>query len=434
MSNEDTGAMSEANNEKRALAPRLRFPEFQQAGEWAEKLLNDVCEINPAKTTKHDHDSVSFVPMAAVSEDGGISWSEIRAYGDVKKGYTSFVDKDVIVAKITPCFENGKAALAVNLENGVGFGSTEFHVFRARNKCLPEFLFFQIYRDEVRRIGERNMVGNAGQRRVPSSFFESLPFYLPRSAEQKKIADCLSSLDGLIVAEGEKLRALKAHKDSLMQQLFPREGEAIPRLRFSRFHGAGEWKKRKISALLTRSINPVDVDGDAMYQEIGIRSHGKGVFHKEFVSGKSLGAKRVFWVKENAFIVNIVFAWEQAVAVTSAAEGGMIASHRFPMYVAKTGKANVEFIKYFFLTKRGKELLGIASPGGAGRNKTLGQKEFENLEFMLPPTVAEQNEIANFLSSLNALITTQGQKVDALKIHRKGLAQQLFPVLNEVQG
>ena len=127
-------------------------------------------------------------------------------------------------------------------------------------------------------------------------------------------------------------------------------------------------------------------------------------------------------------VLNIVFAWEQAVAVTSLAEKGMIASHRFPMYSARKKKAHVHFIKYFFLSEKGRELLGIASPGGAGRNKTLGQKAFENLEFLSPSTVDEQKEIANTLSSLDTLIAIQGQNLESLKTHKKGLIQQLFPI------
>jgi type I restriction enzyme S subunit len=131
---------------------------------------------------------------------------------------------------------------------------------------------------------------------------------------------------------------------------------------------------------------------------------------------------------QDAFILNIVFAWEQAVATTSGNEAEMIASHRFPMYVAKSGKCDVEYIKNFFLTKEGKRLLGVASPGGAGRNKTLGQKEFENLEIVLPVSVDEQREISNCLSSLDTKITSESAKLDAMKAYQMGLMQQLFPV------
>lgn len=105
----------------------------------------------------------------------------------------------------------------------------------------------------------------------------------------------------------------------------------------------------------------------------------------------------------------------------------MIASHRFPMYVAKSGKCDVRFVKDFFLTKEGKRLLGVASPGGAGRNKTLGQKEFENLEIALPVAVEEQTRIADSLSLCSSKIAIESGKLEALKIHKVGLMQQLFP-------
>jgi type I restriction enzyme S subunit len=135
----------------------------------------------------------------------------------------------------------------------------------------------------------------------------------------------------------------------------------------------------------------------------------------------------VFHVVQDALVLNIVFAWEQAVATTSEKEVGMIASHRFPMYVAKPGKCDVEYVKGFFLTNEGKRLLGVASPGGAGRNKTLGQKEFENLEIALPVSVDEQTRIANCISSFDTKITIESNKLESLKTHKRGLMQQLLP-------
>lgn len=197
----------------------------------------------------------------------------------------------------------------------------------------------------------------------------------------------------------------------------------IPELRFPEFKG--EWKVKKFGELTERISNPVKVELDKMYQQIGIRSHGKGIFHKEFVDGKTLGNKRVFWVKENVLIVNIVFAWEQAVAKTTKNEIGMIASHRFPMYMPIKTQSDLDYLLYFFLTKRGKSLLELASPGGAGRNKTLGQKEFENLKFLIPE-VAEQNKIALFLSAIESKLNALKQKKNLLEQYKKGVMQKLF--------
>jgi type I restriction enzyme S subunit len=201
--------------------PRLRFPEFQGAGEWAAGPLSQFAEINPPREVKSDGVDVSFVPMASVSEDGYLASPQTRNYGLVKKGFTAFRDNDVIVAKITPCFENGKAALVTKLINGIGFGSTEFHVVRANGNCLPAFVFAQIYSDQFRKQGKASMTGSGGQQRVPTMFVENYLLCVPSLVEQKRIADCLSSLDALVSAATQELDTLKTHKKGLMQQLFP---------------------------------------------------------------------------------------------------------------------------------------------------------------------------------------------------------------------
>lgn len=144
------------------------------------------------------------------------------------------------------------------------------------------------------------------------------------------------------------------------------------------------WIKRPIGKLLERVVCPVEVKKDTVYQEIGIRSHCKGIFYKPHVQGKQIGNKRVFWVEPDCFIYNVVFAWEQAIAVTSKNEKGMIASHRFPMYRSINGQFDPKYAFLYFSSPRGKYDLGLASPGGAGRNKTLGQEEFKRIKVPVP--------------------------------------------------
>ena len=197
----------------------------------------------------------------------------------------------------------------------------------------------------------------------------------------------------------------------------------IPKLRFNSF--TENWKVKKNKELLNRISIAVKVESDKHYTQIGIRSHGKGIFHKEPVTGKELGNKRVFWVKENCFVVNIVFAWEQAVAKTTLNEIGMIGSHRFPMYEAVDGQCDIDYLLLYFLTKKGKALLELASPGGAGRNKTLGQKEFENLKFLIPE-IKEQQKIASFFTAIDKKIAQLKQQKEKLELYKKGVMQQLF--------
>jgi type I restriction enzyme S subunit len=196
-----------------------------------------------------------------------------------------------------------------------------------------------------------------------------------------------------------------------------------PKLRFPEFNE--NWRKMRIKDVTDRVSIPVDVETRQLYTQIGVRSHGKGLFHKEPVAGRELGNKRVFWVQEDLFIVNIVFAWEQAVAKTTKDELGTIASHRFPMLKPEADLLNLDFLLFSFLTRRGKSLLELASPGGAGRNKTLGQEEFNRTKINLP-CVEEQNKIAAFLSAVVQKIGQLTRKKELLLKYKKGVMQQIF--------
>ena len=188
-----------------------------------------------------------------------------------------------------------------------------------------------------------------------------------------------------------------------------------------------------IGDLLKQVRRPVNVALDTPYREIGIRSHGKGIFHKPETTGKQIGEKRVFWVEPDCLVFNIVFAWEQAVAMTSEAEVGMIASHRFPMYSSRNGKLLPEYVWRYFSTPRGKYDLNIASPGGAGRNKTLGQEEFKQLKLPVP-SIDYQREVVEVLATTDRVIAGVKKLIAAKRTLKKGLAQQLLTGQRRLPG
>lgn len=196
-----------------------------------------------------------------------------------------------------------------------------------------------------------------------------------------------------------------------------------PTVRFPEFKDS--WNNYKIEDMFDRVGTPVDLDDAQTYREIGIRSHGKGIFHKEETTATEIGNKRVFWIEPDCFVVNIVFAWERAVAKTTEKENGMIASHRFPMYKPKKDIVDLDYITEYFITKRGQNVLILASPGGAGRNKTLGQKEFAKSVVKLP-SLPEQQKIAEFLSTVDTVIEKQKETVFAWEERKKGVMQKLF--------
>ena len=186
------------------------------------------------------------------------------------------------------------------------------------------------------------------------------------------------------------------------------------------------WSVRTIAECLERVEHPVEVQANEMYTQIGIRSHGKGLFYKEPVTGDSLGNKSVFWIEPDCFILNIVFAWDQAIGKTTQAEAGMIGSHRFPMYRPINGSIDIDYLISYLLTKRGTDILEAASPGGAGRNRTLGQDRFMKSRIVLPP-LDEQKKIAEILSTQDKAIELQVRKIEELKRFKKGCLEKMFP-------
>jgi restriction endonuclease S subunit len=163
------------------------------------------------------------------------------------------------------------------------------------------------------------------------------------------------------------------------------------------------WPRVRLGDVLQPVPRPVDVDGATEYREIGIRSHGRGLFHKEPVSGTALGDKKVFWVEPGDFVLNIVFAWEGAVGIVGEAETGMIGSHRFPTFRPDVSRLDTRFLLHYFRTKEGLDALLRVSPGGAGRNRTLSRKAFLNLEVPLP-ALPEQRSVVQQVEELERKI------------------------------
>lgn len=204
---------------------KSRFIEMFGHSDRPKVRLGECCIINPKKSSDIrlvDNDlMVSFVSMSDVSEDGQIVTCNHKQYESVKSGFTYFSENDVLFAKITPCMENGKGGIAKGLLNGIGFGSTEFHVLRpidqVSNSCwLYELTSFP----QFRQAAEINMTGSAGQRRVPASFLANYKVSLPPISLQNQFADFVHQLDKSKLAVQKSLDELEILKKSLMQQYF----------------------------------------------------------------------------------------------------------------------------------------------------------------------------------------------------------------------
>ncbi|MGB3224846.1 MAG: restriction endonuclease subunit S [Desulforhopalus sp.] len=210
---------------------------------WQQIRLGEICEINPRLPSDLDTSNttkVTFLPMAAVDEVfGEILRAEERTYEEVKKGFTPFIENDVLFAKITPSMENGKATIARSLINGVGFGSTEFHVLRCSEQVLPEYLFYFIRQPSFRMWAKDSFTGSAGQQRVPADFLARVFLPLPTLLEQQRIVDIIKQGDELRRARRDVLDKTKQLPQALFFEMF---GDPEPRIN-------DRWKFQRIGDL-----------------------------------------------------------------------------------------------------------------------------------------------------------------------------------------
>lgn len=348
--------------------------EIPEGWEWW--LLGDpeVSEINPKKSeirTHSDSLKVTFVPMDAVSDEYGvIAKPGMRRLGEVRKGYTYFAENDVIFAKITPCMENGKCAIARSLTNSIGFGSTEFHVFRAGPKASSEWLHCVLRSQQLRADAENAMTGAAGQQRVPRDFLVGYEIPVPPLPEQKRLV-------ARIEAQTGRVEAIRKAQQELIDDM-----RGILAGYYAEITADAEWKP--LGEVAPQERRPVSVQSGQSYSELGIRSFGKGTFHKPAISAEQLGSKRLYHIHPGDLIFNNVFAWEGAVAVVKPEDAGRVGSHRFITCVPKPGVATTPFLYFHFTTEQGLHDLGDASPGGAGRNRTLGLKNLAAIRVPVP--------------------------------------------------
>ena len=401
---------------------------------WEAKRLRFVVGTGITKSEITDLDpetEVSFVPMEAVREYGGIDLDSTKRLSDVVEGYTYFRDGDVLVAKITPCFENGKGALATGLCNDVGFGTTELHVLRASFRIDPRFLLHLTFSDHFRRIGAATMYGAGGQKRISDDFIRDFRHPLPHLPEQRTIADFLdretAKLDELVAKKERLIELLQEKRTALITRavtghLDPRAATrttaspvfpAIPR----------NWVLWKLRRLIRQVKRPLVVRPETEYREIGIRSWGKGIFHKEPVRGAVLGEKSVFRPKPGDFVLNIVFAWEGAVAAVSERETGMIASHRFPTF-RPSEHVDLDYLLMVLQSDQGRRLMEVNSPGAAGRNKTLRIGQFLDEELPLPGIEKQRAIVGAFRekeSRLSCLVAAILEAIYRLKEFRTAL-------------
>ena len=250
--------------------------------------------------------------------------------------------------------------------------SQDFPVFDINEqRLLPEFLGWMSKTEwfvELCRIASE---GSTNRVRLREDRFLNHEIPLPPVPEQRRITQSLNVVAAGVEARGHAVSAVEADLGASLKKAFEKIIAQAPRLRMI-----------DVAPLARRTV---EIDPESAYPELGVRSFGKGTFHKPALSGFEVGSKRLFRIEKGDLLFQIVFAWEGAVAVASPEDDGRVGSHRFLTCVPNLTLATSEFLRYFFLTTEGLELLGKASPGGAGRNWTLGLEALNALEVPVPP-------------------------------------------------
>jgi type I restriction enzyme S subunit len=414
-----------------ALLPKLRFPEFRGEEGWQKVSLNSIADPVRERAVQRENKEV----LSLSAEHGLVLQGDFfgkKVAGDNIERYLKIVRNDFVYNDRTT-----KASTYGTIKRlskyGGGIVSPIYKCFRFRAQENPVFWewYFESGIHDVALRGLVNEGARAGRFNISISQFLSTFAFRPEIAEQQKVADCLSSLDELIAAQAQKVEALKTHKNGLMQQLFPCEGEIVPARRFTEFKAAGDWMVLPLAALADRIMVGIASAATHAYRETGVPmlrnqnikegkiddsnllfiDPGYEAAHK----GKRLRAGDVITVRTGYPGVSAVVPerYENAQCFTS-----LITRPKHKIL-------DPAYLCAFINSDIGKRFILGAEAGGAQKNVNAGALE------MLPvclPGLGEQRRISACLSRLDALITAETQKLEAYKTHKKGLMQRLFPV------
>ena len=405
--------------------PTLRFPAFEEEGAWHHATLHDLALPVKDKATGGDNeDTLTLSGEVGLVPQGDyfgkqISGENVSRY--IKIGRDDFVYND----RTTKASKFGSIKRLTSANGGIV--SPIYKCFRFNPGQNSDFwdYYFEAQAHEAQLGGLVNEGARAGRFNISIDKFLSIDVWKPSTLEQERIAECLSSIDALIKAETEKLDALKDHKQGLMQRLFPAEGENLPKIRFPEFSETALWKKTTLASVIDL-ISGLHLSPDD-YSETGSLPYFTGP--SDFTHDVEQVTK---WTDKTT---NVATTGDILITVKGSGVGELwdlalpeVALGRQLMAV-RANACETPFLFQFLQTRRA-EFVAMASGNlipGLSRNDIL------SMEIYLPKP-AEQRLISSCLSSVAGLIKQQEIRTSNLKLHKLGLLQQLFPVLDEVQG
>lgn len=410
----------------RRLQPKLRFPEFRDAGDWDEKTLGDFSNIVRGGSPRPIDDFLT-------NSVEGLNWLKI---GDVDKEskYVTQTQERVIPAALSKTRLVNPGDLI--LSNSMSFGrpyilkiKTCIHdgwiaITQINEKIDRDYLYYLITNPASQLYFVDNSAGS-GVQNLNAEIIKLLPVQYPSPDEQQKIADCLAAVDGLLTAVTQKIDSLKAHKKGLLQQLFPAAGETTPQRRFPEFQDRPGWIEKQLKDISSSIF-------DGTHQTPAYTTEGVPFYSVEnLVSGN----KNKFISREDYIVATNKNKPEKGdILLTRIGKIGFSQvvdwDHDFSVYVTlavikKSNSFDSYYLHYFMQSERYQAEILKKSLLNAVPCK-INMDSLRSTLVLLPES-PEQQKIADCLSSLDELITAYSQKLDALKAHKKGLLQQLFP-------
>lgn len=420
-----------------------RYPKYKDSGvewlgnvpeHWSVKRLRFVAELNPSKSEIANLDpetTVSFLPMDSIGDDGTLSLDKEKTISDLESGYTYFRDGDVAVAKITPCYENGKGALMRGLKNGIGFGTTELIVARPKStEITGTYLHYLFKSPDFRDLGESRMYGAGGQKRVPDAFVRNFANAFPPLSEQALIVAFLdretSKIDMLVAEQKRLMELLKEKRQAVISNAVTKGLKPDVPMKSSGIKWLGDlpahWEVSRIKRIATIRYGIGEPpkyhdDGTPLIRATNIHAGillDKGM---AFVNANEIPEQRIVWLETGDIIVVRSGAYTGDSAIIPEGYGPCIAG--FDM-VLKCHSAHSEFIQFTLLSKYLKE-------GQIDLEKTRAAQPHLNAEelgscLVALPSTKEQREITTYLKSMcsefDTLITEAQHAIDLLQERR----------------
>lgn len=398
---------------------------------WEIKKLGEVCEIKPpkkeAKKRLSENDWVSFLPMEDLGVmDRTIQANKVRQLKDVVGSYTYFANNDLLLAKITPCFENGKLGIARNLTNGIGFGSSEYVVFRSNSKVSEEYLFYYLAQEIFRDLGKKNMTGAVGHKRVSREFIENYEIPLPPLPEQKRIVsildECFAAIEQSRNAAVQNLKNTKELFESYLQGVFGSTGSPAEK------KGEG-WVEKKLGEIYdvrdgTHDSPKYQSKGYPLVTSKNLKNHEVVLDDIKFISETDyININK----RSKVDVGDVLFAMIGTI-------GNPVVIKEKPSYAIKNValfKVNKEqdsyFLKYFLDSKQTIEKMTTDAKGTT--QKFVGLGYLRNFPILIP-RLEDQQTIVRQLDALRAetqkLEAIYQKKIADLEELKKSILQKAF--------